>query len=150
MCLTAWHLWDAMHPQGCKTREREMQTGRFSRCQWWQEVQPRNWIIIATTVQCTFPCKIACAGFCYVNDLVLGILELLKYHARVLYVDIDIHHGDGVEEAFYLTDRCESLCKICHLPDHAGGVLLNLCLPILPESHFYFPCSCCLSEQVGG
>ena len=24
---------------------------------------------------------------------------------RVLYVDIDIHHGDGVEEAFYLTDR---------------------------------------------
>lgn len=45
------------------------------------------------------------AGFCYVNDLVLGILELLKYHARVLYVDIDIHHGDGVEEAFYLTDR---------------------------------------------
>lgn len=25
--------------------------------------------------------------------------------ARVLYVDIDIHHGDGVEEAFYTTDR---------------------------------------------
>ena len=24
---------------------------------------------------------------------------------RVLYVDIDIHHGDGVEEAFLLTDR---------------------------------------------
>jgi len=23
----------------------------------------------------------------------------------VLYVDIDIHHGDGVEEAFYATDR---------------------------------------------
>ena len=45
------------------------------------------------------------AGFCYVNDLVLAILELLKWHARVLYVDIDIHHGDGVEEAFYLTDR---------------------------------------------
>ncbi len=27
------------------------------------------------------------------------------YACRVLYVDIDIHHGDGVEEAFYLTDR---------------------------------------------
>ena len=27
-------------------------------------------------------------------------------HRRsVLYIDIDIHHGDGVEEAFYLTDR---------------------------------------------
>ncbi|KAK3606315.1 hypothetical protein CHS0354_041947 [Potamilus streckersoni] len=45
------------------------------------------------------------SGFCYVNDIVLGILELLKYHQRVLYVDIDIHHGDGVEEAFYTTDR---------------------------------------------
>ena len=43
------------------------------------------------------------------NDLVLAILELLKVHARVLYVDIDIHHGDGVEEAFYLTDRCVRL-----------------------------------------
>ena len=39
------------------------------------------------------------------NDLVLAILELLKYHARVLYIDIDVHHGDGVEEAFYLSDR---------------------------------------------
>lgn len=41
----------------------------------------------------------------YINDIVLGILELLKYHHRVLYIDIDIHHGDGVEEAFYTTDR---------------------------------------------
>eukprot|EP00798_Chlamydomonas_sp_ICE-L_P009961 gene9961-7837_t len=49
--------------------------------------------------------KSEASGFCYVNDLVLGILELLKYHARVLYVDIDVHHGDGVEEAFYMTDR---------------------------------------------
>lgn len=45
------------------------------------------------------------SGFCYINDCVLAILELLKVHARVLYVDIDIHHGDGVEEAFYTTDR---------------------------------------------
>ena len=49
--------------------------------------------------------KAEASGFCYVNDIVLAILELLKTHARVLYVDIDIHHGDGVEEAFYLTDR---------------------------------------------
>ena len=26
-------------------------------------------------------------------------------HPRVLYIDIDVHHGDGVEEAFYTTDR---------------------------------------------
>lgn len=31
--------------------------------------------------------------------------ELLKSHERVLYIDIDIHHGDGVEEAFYTTNR---------------------------------------------
>mmetsp|Transcript_46150 Transcript_46150/g.147659 ORF Transcript_46150/g.147659 Transcript_46150/m.147659 type:complete len:429 (+) Transcript_46150:39-1325(+) len=49
--------------------------------------------------------KSEASGFCYINDLVLAILELLKYNARVLYLDIDIHHGDGVEEAFYLTDR---------------------------------------------
>lgn len=49
--------------------------------------------------------KFEASGFCYVNDIVIAILELLKYHARVLYVDIDIHHGDGVQEAFYLTDR---------------------------------------------
>ncbi|VAI57080.1 unnamed protein product [Triticum turgidum subsp. durum] len=123
--------------------------------------------------------KCEASGFCYVNDIVLAILELLKHHQvtlpclahaircskcregvllagaaardaehvgrdgwlqpwlaglgaglgrhcfgrrdlrlrrlgeedrgvprrRVLYVDIDIHHGDGVEEAFYTTDR---------------------------------------------
>ena len=49
--------------------------------------------------------KAEASGFCYINDCVLAILELLKTHARVLYVDIDIHHGDGVEEAFYSTDR---------------------------------------------
>ena len=45
------------------------------------------------------------SGFCFVNDIVVAILELLKYHNRVLYIDIDVHHGDGVEEAFYTTNR---------------------------------------------
>ncbi|XP_015782606.1 histone deacetylase 3 [Tetranychus urticae] len=49
--------------------------------------------------------KFEASGFCYVNDIVIAILELLKRHLRVLYIDIDIHHGDGVQEAFYLTDR---------------------------------------------
>ncbi|KAK2961274.1 putative Histone deacetylase 1 [Blattamonas nauphoetae] len=49
--------------------------------------------------------KSEASGFCYVNDIVLGILELLKHHPRVMYIDVDVHHGDGVEEAFYLTDR---------------------------------------------
>lgn len=49
--------------------------------------------------------KSEASGFCYLNDIVLGIIELLRYHERVLYIDIDVHHGDGVEEAFYTTDR---------------------------------------------
>lgn len=49
--------------------------------------------------------KSEASGFCYVNDIVLGIIELLRFHPRVLYIDIDVHHGDGVEEAFYTTDR---------------------------------------------
>ncbi|UZP33134.1 hypothetical protein NXS19_000950 [Fusarium pseudograminearum] len=49
--------------------------------------------------------KCEASGFCYVNDIVLGILELLRFKKRVLYIDIDVHHGDGVEEAFYTTDR---------------------------------------------
>ena len=59
--------------------------------------------------------KSEASGFCYVNDIVLAILELLKWgwrvaiphrvYTRVLYIVIDIHHGDGVEEAFYTTNR---------------------------------------------
>jgi acetoin utilization deacetylase AcuC-like enzyme len=49
--------------------------------------------------------KSEASGFCYVNDINLAILELLRYHQRVLYIDIDNHHGDGVEEAFFTTDR---------------------------------------------
>ncbi|KAJ2072822.1 histone deacetylase (class I) Clr6, partial [Coemansia sp. S142-1] len=36
--------------------------------------------------------KGAASGFCYINDIVLAILELLKYHQRVMYLDIDVHH----------------------------------------------------------
>jgi histone deacetylase 1/2 len=53
--------------------------------------------------------KSEASGFCFVNDCVLGILELLKHHQRVLYIDIDIHHGDGVEEAFYNSNRVMTL-----------------------------------------
>ncbi|SPN96966.1 probable histone deacetylase HosA [Cephalotrichum gorgonifer] len=45
------------------------------------------------------------SGFCYINDIVIAILQLLRCHPRVLYIDIDVHHGDGVEEAFFSTDR---------------------------------------------
>lgn len=45
------------------------------------------------------------SGFCYINDIVLAILKLREKFDRVLYVDIDLHHGDGVEEAFSLTSK---------------------------------------------
>jgi len=60
------------------------------------------------------------SGFCYVNDCVLAILELLKVYQRVLYIDIDIHHGDGVEEAFYLTDRVMT-CSFHKFKDYFPG-----------------------------
>jgi acetoin utilization protein AcuC len=41
------------------------------------------------------------SGFCYVNDAVLAILKLRELRWRVAYVDIDAHHGDGVQFAFY-------------------------------------------------
>ena len=41
------------------------------------------------------------SGFCYFNDPVFAILGFLDHGLeRVLYVDLDAHHGDGVEEAF--------------------------------------------------
>lgn len=45
------------------------------------------------------------SGFCYINDPVLAIKELLKKYNKIAYIDIDAHHGDGVQYAFYDTDR---------------------------------------------
>ncbi len=45
------------------------------------------------------------SGFCYINDPAVAIKYLVGLGKRVAYVDIDAHHGDGVEYAFYETDR---------------------------------------------
>ena len=44
-------------------------------------------------------------GFCVFNDPVIAIHRFLREGMRVAYVDIDCHHGDGVQHAFYSTDR---------------------------------------------
>lgn len=45
-------------------------------------------------------------GFCYFNDPVFAIRTLLAEACeRVMYVDLDAHHGDGVEEAFAAEPR---------------------------------------------
>lgn len=51
------------------------------------------------------------SGFCYINDIAIAAMEMLRegrFH-RVLYIDIDVHHGDGVQEIFYGTDRVMTL-----------------------------------------
>jgi acetoin utilization protein AcuC len=45
------------------------------------------------------------SGFCYVNDIAIAINALLPQGLRIVYIDIDVHHGDGVQNAFYDTDR---------------------------------------------
>lgn len=45
------------------------------------------------------------SGFCYVNDPVLAVCHLLSEGKRVLYLDVDAHHGDGVQWAFYGNPR---------------------------------------------
>ena len=45
------------------------------------------------------------SGFCVFNDPAIAINRFLSGGLRVVYVDIDAHHGDGVQAAFYDTDR---------------------------------------------
>jgi acetoin utilization protein AcuC len=41
------------------------------------------------------------AGFCFVNDVVLAAMEFARAGKRVLFLDLDVHHGDGVQDVFY-------------------------------------------------
>ena len=45
------------------------------------------------------------SGFCYVNDIVIAIHELRRKYDKILYIDLDVHHGDGVENAFAFTKK---------------------------------------------
>ncbi len=45
------------------------------------------------------------SGFCVFNDAAVAIRWLMEQGLRVAYVDIDVHHGDGVQAAFYGTDQ---------------------------------------------
>ncbi|GAA5820687.1 hypothetical protein JCM11251_003112 [Rhodosporidiobolus azoricus] len=85
------------------------------------------------------------SGFCYVNDIVLAIMEMRgkplaapppsppssdgsekasplspakppKRLSRVLYIDVDLHHGDGPESAFFTTPSCLTLSIHLHAP----------------------------------
>lgn len=44
-------------------------------------------------------------GFCVFNDPAVTIAWLVQRRQRIVYIDIDAHHGDGVQDAFYDTDQ---------------------------------------------
>jgi acetoin utilization protein AcuC len=78
------------------------------------------------------------SGFCYFNDPVLAILRLLDLGMeRVLYVDLDAHHGDGVQDAFHDDDRVLTVSvheegrwpRTGAVEDRAGGMARNLPVP---------------------
>lgn len=75
------------------------------------------------------------SGFCYLNDPVFAILELLAQGLkRVLYVDLDAHHGDGVQDGLAGEARVRTISVhedgrwpyTGALADRAGGRALNL------------------------
>ena len=72
------------------------------------------------------------AGFCFVNDCVLALQRMRKVgFKRVLYIDIDIHHGDAVQDAFL----------------HSDSVLF---ISMHKKSAGFFPGSGCSSERGSG
>lgn len=52
------------------------------------------------------------AGFCYINDVAIACGDLARRGMRVMYVDVDAHHGDGVQGAFY--ERADVLTVSFH------------------------------------
>ncbi|KAJ3076653.1 Histone deacetylase 8 [Podochytrium sp. JEL0797] len=62
------------------------------------------------------------SGFCYVNDIVLGVMAFHDAGYRnVLYIDLDVHHGDGVESAFLHTSKVFRLSFHIHSPGFFPG-----------------------------
>jgi len=45
------------------------------------------------------------SGFCIFNDAAIAIRWLVEKNLKVAYLDLDVHHGDGVQQAFYESDR---------------------------------------------
>lgn len=78
------------------------------------------------------------SGFCYFNDLALGLLRLKDLgFSRILYLDFDAHHGDGVQDAFAgdagvftISIHEERRWPFTgHLTDTEGGTAANLPVP---------------------
>jgi acetoin utilization protein AcuC len=83
----------------------------------------------------------AASGFCVYNDPAIAIAWLLEQGARkIAYVDVDVHHGDGVQAAFYTDPRVltislhetpRTLFPGTGFPQETGeaGTAVNVALP---------------------
>lgn len=116
-------------------------------------------------------------GFCYFNDPAHAIITLLEEGAeRVLYLDLDAHHGDGVQHAFLHEPRVRTLSiheenrwpNTGALDDRGGGYAINLPVPrrfnddelahaskhlILPVAEAFEPDAvviCCGADSISG
>lgn len=78
------------------------------------------------------------SGFCFLNDPVLGLLTWLDLGLdNIVYLDIDAHHGDGVQDAFHDDKRVFTISLHEHarwpftgaVTDRAGGAARNFPLP---------------------
>ncbi len=78
------------------------------------------------------------SGFCYLNDPALGILSWLDAGlTRIVYLDLDAHHGDGVQDAFHDDDRVLTISvheagrwpNTGAAQDRAGGMARNFPVP---------------------
>ena len=86
------------------------------------------------------------SGFCYLNDPAIGIAKMVQDGLRVVYLDVDVHHGDGVEAAFYDTDQVLSISLHQHghtlfpgtgFPEEMGqgaGRGYSVNVPLAPET----------------
>lgn len=93
------------------------------------------------------------AGFCYINDCALACEVLADAGKRVLYLDVDVHNGDGVAYAFYnrsdvmtisLHENPRTLFPGTGFEDEIGegdgrGYCVNLPLPVgtFDEAYLY-------------
>lgn len=86
------------------------------------------------------------SGFCYINDINLAIIELVKQGKRVAYLDLDAHHGDGVQWAFFGSDQVMTISLHQHpetlfpgsgVLEETGrdaGVGYNINIPLWPHT----------------
>lgn len=87
------------------------------------------------------------SGFCYINDVVLGCQRLAAAGKKVLCLDLDAHHGDGTQAAFY--DRRDVFTISLHETGHhlfpwggfetetgtGAGLGYNVNVPLPPQTY---------------